>query len=194
MASAALALWGFPVAFIADAASYLIGAAVVVPLPLRPAPEVQRPGWRCELSEGIALLARRRAVQLVLAVSAAVTFTSAAFLVVEPLYARHVLHRPRRSSPFRGGRRDRGDPDGLAVFRLRARLTGGKILMTSGVGYGLAACYSPVHRCWPPMPAPSAWGWPEPYRRGRAHHAPAGRTPCPRPAGSWASTPPFNPG
>jgi hypothetical protein len=27
-------------------------------------------------------------------VSAAVTFTSASFLVVEPLYARHVLHRP----------------------------------------------------------------------------------------------------
>ena len=29
---------------------------------------------------------------------------------------------------------------GLAVSRVRARLTGGKILMASGAGYGLAAC------------------------------------------------------
>ncbi len=141
VASAALALWGFPVAFIADAASYLIGAAVVAPLPLRPAPEVQRPGWRRELSEGIALLARRRAVQLVLAVSAAVTFTSAAFLVVEPLYARHVLHRPpSQFALFEAAAGTGAILTGLAVSRLRARLTGGKILMTSGVGYGLAAC------------------------------------------------------
>jgi hypothetical protein len=39
-------------------------------------------------------VARDPAVRLVIAVSAAVTFTSASFLVVEPLYARHVLHRP----------------------------------------------------------------------------------------------------
>jgi hypothetical protein len=39
-------------------------------------------------------VARDRAVRLVIAVSAAVTFTSASFLVVEPLYAHHVLRRP----------------------------------------------------------------------------------------------------
>ncbi len=81
-ASAALALSGFPAAFIVDAVSYLIGAAVVAPLPLRPAPApgADRPGWRRELSEGLRLVARRRAARLVIAVSAAVTFTRLEFL------------------------------------------------------------------------------------------------------------------
>jgi MFS family permease len=97
-ASAALALSGFPAAFIVDAASCLIGAAVIAALPLRaataPAPGAARAGWWRQLSEGLRLVTRDRAVRLVIAVSAAVTFTSASFLVVEPLYARHVLHRP----------------------------------------------------------------------------------------------------
>jgi hypothetical protein len=97
-ASAALALSGFPAAFIVDAASYLADAAVIAPLPLRPGPapmpRATRSGWWRQLSEGFRLVTRDRAVRLVIAVSAAVTFTSAAFLVVEPLYARHVLHRP----------------------------------------------------------------------------------------------------
>jgi hypothetical protein len=65
VASVALALSGFPAAFIVDAASYLIGAAVIAWLPVR---------------------------------SAAVTVTSASFLVVEPLYARHMLRARRHSS------------------------------------------------------------------------------------------------
>jgi len=44
-ASAALALSGFPAAFVVDSATYLIGAAVVAPLPLRPRPgRRRRPG------------------------------------------------------------------------------------------------------------------------------------------------------
>jgi len=140
-ASAALALSGFPAAFILDAATYLIGAAVVAPLPLRPAPDAQRPGWRRELAGGIRLVARRRAVRLVAALSAAVTFTSASFLVVEPLYARHVLHRPpSQFALFEAAAGTGAILTGLAVSRVRARLTGGKILMASGAGYGLAAC------------------------------------------------------
>ena len=140
-ASAALALSGFPAAFIVDAASYLIGAVVVAPLPLRPATNVPRPGWLRELSEGIGLLARCRAARLVVLVSSAVTFTSASFLVVEPLYARHVLHRPpSQFALFEAAAGTGAILAGLAVSRVRARLTGGKILMASGVGYGLAAC------------------------------------------------------
>jgi MFS family permease len=144
-ASAALALSGFPAAFIVDAISYLIGAAVVAPLPLRPAaapvPGAARPGWRRELSEGLRLVARRRAARLVVAVSAAVTFTSASYLVVEPLYARHVLHRgPSQFALFEAAAGIGAILAGLAISRLRSRLTGGTALMAAATGYGLAAC------------------------------------------------------
>jgi MFS family permease len=56
-ASAALALSGFPAAFVLDAASYLIGAAVVAPLPSVPVSAPQNPErtghWRA-LAEGLA--------------------------------------------------------------------------------------------------------------------------------------------
>lgn len=140
-ASAAIALSGFPAAFILDAATYLIGAAVVVPLPLRPAPAGERPGWLRELSEGIRLVARRRAVRFVLMLSAAVTFTSASFLVVEPLYARHVLHRPpSQFALFEAAAGTGAILTGLAVSRIRGRLTGRTVLAASAAGYGLAAC------------------------------------------------------
>lgn len=145
VASAALAVSGFPAAFIVDAASYLIGAAAVAPLPVRTAgaaaPRTERHGWRHELAEGITLVARGRAVRLVVTVSAAVTFTSAAYLVVESLYARHVLHRPpSQFALFEAAAGIGAILAGLAISRIRARLTGGPILMVSAIGYGLAAC------------------------------------------------------
>jgi predicted MFS family arabinose efflux permease len=140
IASAALALSGFPAAFIVDAASYLIGAAVVLPLPVRAEPRAERRGWGHELAEGIRLVARRRAVRLVVMVSAAVTFTSASYLVVEPLYARHVLHRPpSQFALFEAAAGIGTILAGLIISRVRARLTGGPILMASAIGYGLAA-------------------------------------------------------
>jgi MFS family permease len=144
-ASAALALSGFPAAFILDSATYLIGATVVVLLPLlpavAPASGTERPGWLRELSEGIGLVVRRRAVRIVVATSAAVTFTSASFLVVEPLYARHVLHRPpSQFALFEAAAGTGAILAGLVIARIRARLTGGPVLMASAVGYGLAAC------------------------------------------------------
>jgi MFS family permease len=143
-ASAALALSGFPTAFIVDAVSYLIGAAAVAPLPLRPGPsstlQTGRSGWWRQLSEGLRLVARDRAVQLIIAVSAAVTFTSASFLVVEPLYARHVLHRlPSQFALFEAAAGTGAIMAGLAISRIRSRLTGGKALVVSATGYGLAA-------------------------------------------------------
>jgi predicted MFS family arabinose efflux permease len=149
VASAALALSGFPAAFVVDAASYLIGAAVVAPLPVRAAGRTGRPGWRRELTEGLRLVARQRAVRLVMAVSAAVTFTSAAFLVVEPLYARHVLHRPpSQFALFEAAAGIGGILAGLVISRVRARqadgpgpgrLTGGPAVAAAAIGYGLAA-------------------------------------------------------
>jgi MFS family permease len=144
-ASAALALSGFPAAFIADAASYLIGAAVIAPLPLRPGPapmpRAGRSGWWRQLSEGLRLVIHDRAVRLVIAVSAAVTFTSASFLVVEPLYARHVLHRPpSQFALFEAAAGTGAILAGLVISRIRSRLTGGRTLMAAAIGYGLAAC------------------------------------------------------
>ncbi len=156
VASAVLAAWGFPAAFIVDMASYLIRAAVLAPLPLRPAPPKpapprpvppkpvpppQRPGWRRELAEGIGLAVRRRAVLLVVAVSAAVTLTSSSFLVMEPLYARHVLHRPpSQFALFEAAAGTGAILAGLAVSRVRAwaRLTG------SVPAAAIAACRAPA--------------------------------------------------
>jgi len=59
VASAALALSGFRTAFVLDAVSYLIGAVVVLPLPVLPADKEESPGWRHELLEGIMLVGRR---------------------------------------------------------------------------------------------------------------------------------------
>ncbi len=132
---------GFPAAFILDAASYLIGAAVVLPLPLRPAPPPEQTGWHRELLDGIKLVARHRGVQLIVAMSAAVTFTSAAFLVVEPLYARHVLHRPpSQFALFEAASGIGAILASLMIPRFKGRLTGSRVLGASGACYGLAAC------------------------------------------------------
>jgi hypothetical protein len=81
--------------------------------------------------------ARDRGLRLVARVSAGVAFTSGAFLVVEPLYAQHVLHRP--ASQFALFEAAAGAGAILALPRLRDRL-GGRALAASAVGYGLAAC------------------------------------------------------
>jgi len=94
VASAALALSGFRAAFLVDAATFAIGVAALIPLPAqRPAPGPREP-WLRELAEGVQIVTRQRALKLMLLIGAAVSFASGAFLVVEPLYARHVLHRP----------------------------------------------------------------------------------------------------
>jgi predicted MFS family arabinose efflux permease len=143
-ASAALALSGFPAGFALDAASYVIGAAVVAQLPLLPrgaAESRPRSGWFREVSAGVALITGRRKLRLTVAVSSAVTFTSAAFLVVEPLYARHVLHRPpSQFALFEAAAGTGSVLAGLVISRVRARLTGGRILSVSAACYGLAAC------------------------------------------------------
>jgi signal transduction histidine kinase/predicted MFS family arabinose efflux permease len=143
VASAALALSGFPAAFMVDAASYVIGAAVVAPLRLRPLPDRPRAGksgWKHELASGVRLTLHQTGLRLVLALSAAVTFTSAAYLVVEPLYARHVLHRPpSQFALFEAAAGAGSILCGLAISRARSRLAGPRLLAAAAAGYGLAA-------------------------------------------------------
>jgi MFS family permease len=140
-ANAAMALSGFQTAFVLDAVSYLIGAVVVLPLPVMPADKEESPGWRHELLEGIIHLRRRGQLRLVTLMIAAITFTSGAFLVVEPLYARHVLHRPpSQFALFEAAAGAGAIVAGVVMSQIGARLVGWKILSASAIGYGLAAC------------------------------------------------------
>lgn len=154
-ASAALALWGFPAAFVLDAASYLVGAAVVAPLRLRSLPSPERAEhlhWGHELATAVGLARHQSTVRLALVLTSAVTFTSAAFLVVEPLYARQVLHRPpSQFALFEAAAGIGAILAGLAISRVRGRLAddgrpasgrplaGRRIMAASATGYGLAA-------------------------------------------------------
>jgi len=139
VASAALALFGFRAAFVVDAVSYLIGALVVLPLPAAPADKEEASSWRQELRAGI-LLVSRGPLRLVALIVAAVAFTSGAFLVVEPLYARHVLHRPpSQFALFEAAAGTGAILAGLVIARLH-RLGGWKVLSASAAGFGLTAC------------------------------------------------------
>ena len=147
-ASALLATVGFGAAFVADAATYLAGVIVLLPLPLLPLPAesrsaVGRPRLRAATA-GAAAVARDPGLRLVALAGMAVMFTSGAFLVVEPLYARHVLGRPASQfALFEAAIGTGAIVTGLALPRVGSRLTGTgattKALAGGAIGYGLAA-------------------------------------------------------
>src|SRR3984957_1660616 len=111
-ASVLLATVGFGAAFAADAATYLAGVVVLLPLPLLPLPEEPADGARSSggspaaksrsggggprlraATAGAVAVARDPGLRLVALALMAVMFTSGGFLVVEPLYPRPVLGR-----------------------------------------------------------------------------------------------------
>jgi len=94
VAAGAIAVAGLRAAFFVDAATYLVGVAVVAPLVLSAVEPRPRLPLRTELGEGLRLARERPLLRYVLTLSGAVFLTWAAFVVVEPLYARDVLHRP----------------------------------------------------------------------------------------------------
>jgi len=116
-------------------------------------------GWFRELSQGIGLVARQRAARLVVLLSAAFTFTSASFLVVEPLYARHVLHRPpSQFALFEAAAGAGAILTGLAISRFRgglSRLAGGRSwLRAPSATAWPRACSPGPRRCLLPTPEP----------------------------------------
>ncbi len=140
-ASATLALSGFRAAFVLDAITYLIGAAVVAPLPLLPLLARPRLSWRNELGEGLAVVRRRPMLQIILVLGFAVTFSSGAFLVVEALYARDVLHRPpSQFALFEAAAGTGAILAGFVLSRLRTQSRGLRHLSFAAIGYALAAC------------------------------------------------------
>ena len=110
-ASILMAATGFRIAFTADAIMYLVGALVIVPLPVLPLPAEPRPAeamatrrpapglsWLRAATAGAVAVAREPGLRAIALARMGVIFTSGAFLVIEPLYTRHVLHQP--SSQF----------------------------------------------------------------------------------------------
>ena len=95
VAAAAIALAGLRAAFVVDAATFLIGAAVLLPIRQRPITgDVARPPTlRAELAEGFVQVRTSPTARYVLILSLAVFLTWGTFMVIEPLYARHVLHQ-----------------------------------------------------------------------------------------------------
>ncbi|MCL2583764.1 MAG: MFS transporter [Streptosporangiales bacterium] len=149
-ASVLMAVSGFRVAFAADAATYLVSVLVVLPLPVLPQPRQPDDAGAAKVSRvrrataGAATIARDPGLRRVALTRMGVSFTSGAFLVVEPLYARHVLHRPpAQFALFEAAIGIGAIAAGLALPVIRRRLPGGPATATTltagAVGYGLTA-------------------------------------------------------
>jgi predicted MFS family arabinose efflux permease len=95
LAAAVNARWGLSGAFLADAATFLVGALVALRIRLQPVPrphddEHTTSTWR-ELRAGLSLARRTRGLRWTLTVAASVYLLWAVFGVLEPLYVRDVL-------------------------------------------------------------------------------------------------------
>jgi hypothetical protein len=181
-ASVLLATAGFGAAFVADAATYLAGVAALLLLPLlppagEPEPSAPEPGgppaartrsaarrrWLRAATAGAVAVARDRGLRLVALARMAVMFTSGAFLVVEPLYARHVLGRPpAQFALFEAAIGIGAIASGLALPRARRRWPGTgswtKALAAGAIGYGLAAALF-TGTTWIPAAYLGAFAW-----------------------------------
>jgi predicted MFS family arabinose efflux permease len=93
LATGAIALWGFHAAFVVDAVTWVVGAAVVVPLRLHAVVVERGEPLLAQLVEGYRLTVRTPTLRLTMGLSVAVFMSWGAFAVVEPLYVRDVLHR-----------------------------------------------------------------------------------------------------
>jgi MFS family permease len=85
--------WGLPGAFLVDAATFLVGAAVALRLDVAPLPRpttVDRSAWR-EVREGARLAWRTPGLRWTFAILGATYAAWGAFGVLEPLYVRDVL-------------------------------------------------------------------------------------------------------
>ena len=186
-ASVLLATVGFGAAFAADAATYLAGVVVLLPLPLLPPPaEPAEPSQQAGSSQGsdgpaaaesrsarwprlrataagAVAVARDPALRAIALARMAVMFTSGAFLVVEPLYARHVLGLPpSQFALFEAAIGIGAIVTGLALPRVGRRLSGTgattKALAAGAIGYGLAAALF-TGTTWIPAAYVGAFAW-----------------------------------
>ena len=166
-ASALMATTGFRVAFVADAATYLLGVLVILPLPLLPIPSrlqdaEARATGRSAVTATLAVL-KDPGLRAVALARMGVIFTSGAFLVVEPLYALHVLHRPSSQfALFEAAIGIAATITGLLLPVVRRRLPPARspvrLLAAGAVGYGLAAALF-TGTTWIPAAYLGAFAW-----------------------------------
>src|ERR1700678_1426409 len=179
-ASVLLATVGFGAAFAADAATYLAGVVVLLPLPLLPPPvesvesaggargsdgpaaETRAARLRAAAAGAVAV-ARDPGLRAIALARIAVMFTSGAFLVIEPLYARHVLGRPpSQFALFEAAIGIGAIVTGLALPRVGLRWSGTgattKALAAGAIGYGLAAALF-TGTTWIPAAYVGAFAW-----------------------------------
>jgi predicted MFS family arabinose efflux permease len=94
LAAGVIAVWGVGAAFVADAVTYWVAVAVLVPLRLREVPPPPRTTLRHELLDGLRIARRQPVIRFTMVLSVAVFVTWGSFFVIEPLYVREVLSEP----------------------------------------------------------------------------------------------------
>ena len=95
LAAGVVSAWGNKAAFVADGLSYLVGAAVLLPVRLRPRLHTAvRARAREELREGLRVVRARPAAVALFLLGFAMWMSFGTFGVLEPLYVRDVLDAP----------------------------------------------------------------------------------------------------
>jgi MFS family permease len=100
LGAVAIEAFGARGAFLVDAATYLVGVAVTVPLRLSPIARSARQGVFAEVAEGFRVVHARPAVRRLFVVGAGVYVTWGAGITLEPLYVRDVLERSPRTFAY----------------------------------------------------------------------------------------------
>lgn len=156
-ASVLMAATGFRVAFAADATMYLVNVLAVLALPVLPQPDEPRGAdaktaggtahgvaWLRTVTAGPAAVAQVPALRAIALARMGVIFTSGAFLVIEPLYARNVLGRPSSQfALFQAATGIGAIATGLVLPVVRRRVPGSqsptRLLAAGAISCGLAA-------------------------------------------------------
>jgi MFS family permease len=175
-ASVLMAVAGFRAAFAADAATYLVSVLVMLPLPVLPWPhEPPSAGaaatgrsacgvrWLRQATAGVVIVARDPGLRRVTLARIGVIFTSGAFLVIEPLYARHVLGRPpSQFALFEAAIGVGAIVTGLALPVIRRRLPltrpALEVMAAAAISYGLTAALF-TGTPWIPVAYTGAFAW-----------------------------------
>lgn len=95
VAAGAIAAFGTGAAFVFDGVSYLVGAAVLLPITLRPVDDATgRKGALHDIRDGLGIVRRSPGAAALLVLGFSVWLSYGTFGVLEPLYVRDVLDAP----------------------------------------------------------------------------------------------------
>ena len=141
VASAAISLWGLEAAFLVDAATFVVGILVLLPVRLAPLQRSEeRPPTLGDLGAGFRLARRSGDIRRTLLLSLAVFCSWGAFMVIEPLYVRDVLHRPPATLGYLQTAFGIGLLATTAVLpRLGEKVVSVRVLAASALASGLAS-------------------------------------------------------